>query len=94
MAKKENGDVIRGYRITKVIGPGMMAIAYAAQAPTGSKVFLKQYKSPVADRCLVRCLCRLSKRALGACGMGRLHFAVHHGCIRGDVGRAVLFPGV
>ena len=24
----------------------MMAIAYAAQAPTGSKVFLKQYKSP------------------------------------------------
>ena len=43
MAKKlKIGDVIRGYRITKVIGPGMMAVAYAAQAPTGSKVFLKK----------------------------------------------------
>jgi serine/threonine protein kinase len=47
MAKKlKVGDVIRGYRITKVIGPGMMAISYAAQAATGTKVFLKQYKSP------------------------------------------------
>jgi serine/threonine protein kinase len=47
MAKKlKVGDVIRGYSITKVIGPGMMAIAYAARAPTGAKVFLKQYKSP------------------------------------------------
>ena len=47
MAKKlKVGDVIRGYRITKVIGPGMMAIAYAARGPTGAKVFLKQYKSP------------------------------------------------
>jgi len=47
MAKKlKVGDVIRGYRITKVIGPGMMAVAYAAQSPTGAKVFLKQYKSP------------------------------------------------
>ena len=46
MAKKlKVGDVIRGYRITKVIGPGMMAI-YAARAATGAKVFLKQYKSP------------------------------------------------
>ena len=47
MAKKlKVGDVIRGYRITKVIGPGMMAISYAARAATGAKVFLKQYKSP------------------------------------------------
>jgi serine/threonine protein kinase len=47
MAKKlKVGDVIRGYRITKVIGPGMMAVAYAAQAAAGAKVFLKQYKSP------------------------------------------------
>jgi serine/threonine protein kinase len=47
MAKKlKIGDVIRGYRITKVFGPGMMAISYAAQAPTGAKVFFKQYKSP------------------------------------------------
>ncbi len=47
MAKKlKVGDVIRGYRITKVFGPGMMAISYAAQGPGGQKVFFKQYKSP------------------------------------------------
>jgi serine/threonine protein kinase len=47
VAKKlKIGDAIRGYRITKVFGPGMMAISYAAQAPTGRKVFFKQYKSP------------------------------------------------
>ncbi|MBP0445412.1 protein kinase [Roseomonas sp. SSH11] len=47
MAKKlKAGDIIHGYRITKVFGPGMMAISYAAQGPTGRKVFFKQYKSP------------------------------------------------
>jgi serine/threonine protein kinase len=47
MAKKlKVGDSIRGYRITKVFGPGMMAISYAARAPAGGKVFFKQYKSP------------------------------------------------
>jgi serine/threonine protein kinase len=47
MAKKlKVGDVIRGYRITKVFGPGMMAISYAALGPDGRKVFFKQYKSP------------------------------------------------
>ncbi len=47
MAKKlKVGDTIHGYRITKVFGPGMMAISYAALAPDGSKVFFKQYKSP------------------------------------------------
>ena len=47
MAKKlKAGDGIRGYRITKVFGPGMMAISYAALSPTGTKVFFKQYKSP------------------------------------------------
>jgi eukaryotic-like serine/threonine-protein kinase len=47
MAKKlKVGDSIRGYRITKVFGPGMMAISYAAQGPDGRKVFFKQYKSP------------------------------------------------
>jgi serine/threonine protein kinase len=47
MAKKlKVGDDIHGYRITKVFGPGMMAISYAAQGPSGAKVFLKQYKSP------------------------------------------------
>src|SRR4051794_35200214 len=47
MAKKlKVGDTIHGYRITKVFGPGMMAISYAAQTRTGEKVFFKQYKSP------------------------------------------------
>ena len=40
------GDEIHGYRITKVFGPGAMAISYAAQTPDGRKVFFKQYKSP------------------------------------------------
>jgi len=47
MAKKlKVGDAIRGYRVTKIFGPGMMAISYAAEGPGGAKVFLKQYKSP------------------------------------------------
>lgn len=47
MAKKlKVGNRIHGYRITKVFGPGMMAISYAAQASDGKKVFFKQYKSP------------------------------------------------
>ena len=47
MAKKlKAGDTIRGYRIVKVFGPGMMAISYAALSPSGGKVFFKQYKSP------------------------------------------------
>jgi serine/threonine protein kinase len=47
MAKKlKVGDTIRGYRVTKVFGPGMMAISYAAEGPGGVKAFLKQYKSP------------------------------------------------
>ncbi|MEO6760280.1 MAG: protein kinase [Saprospiraceae bacterium] len=47
MAKKLRvGDTIRGYRVTKVFGPGMMAISYGAEAPDGAQVFLKQYKSP------------------------------------------------
>lgn len=47
MAKKLRvGDTIRGYRVTKVFGPGMMAISYGAEAPSGEKIFLKQYKSP------------------------------------------------
>src|SRR5918998_5519768 len=47
MAKKlKVGDSIRGYRVTKIFGPGMMAISYAADGPGGTKVFLKQYKSP------------------------------------------------
>ncbi|MDB5930860.1 MAG: hypothetical protein JWR60_2567 [Polaromonas sp.] len=47
MAKKlKAGDSLHGYRITKVFGPGMMAISYAAETMAGQKVFFKQYKSP------------------------------------------------
>jgi len=47
VAKKlKLGDRIRGYRVTKVFGPGAMAISYAAEAADGTKIFLKQYKSP------------------------------------------------
>ncbi|MEO5568771.1 MAG: protein kinase [Gemmatimonadaceae bacterium] len=47
MAKKlKVGDTIRGYRVTKVFGPGMMAISYGAEGPGGTRIFLKQYKSP------------------------------------------------
>ena len=67
MAKKlKVGDVIRGYRITKVFGPGMMAISYAAQAPTGEKVFFKQYKSPAPTVVWYDGLRRLPEGALGA----------------------------
>lgn len=47
MAKKlKIDDVINGYRITRVFGPGAMAISYAAESPSGERVFFKQYKSP------------------------------------------------
>ena len=47
MAKKlKVGDTLRGYRVTKVFGPGAMAISYGAQSADGRKIFLKQYKSP------------------------------------------------
>lgn len=47
MAKKlKPDDVLNGYRITKVFGPGAMAISYAAESPAGERVFFKQYKSP------------------------------------------------
>jgi hypothetical protein len=47
MAKKLRvGDAIHGYRVTTVIGPGMMAISYGAESASGERVFLKQYKSP------------------------------------------------
>ena len=41
MAKKlKVGDTIRGYRVTKVFGPGMMAISYGAEARGGAQIFL------------------------------------------------------
>ncbi|MFC7738893.1 serine/threonine protein kinase [Roseomonas sp. GCM10028921] len=78
MAKKlKAGDLIHGYRITKVFGPGMMAISYAAQAPTGQKVFFKQYKSPAPTvvwyKGFVAYQKELSTRVLGG---KAAHFAV------------------
>lgn len=78
MAKKlKAGDLIHGYRITKVFGPGMMAISYAAQAPTGQKVFFKQYKSPAPTvvwyKAFVAYQKELSARVLGG---KAAHFAV------------------
>src|SRR5919202_5968717 len=47
MAKKlKVGDTLRGYRVTKVCVPGAMAISYAAESADGTRIFLKQYKSP------------------------------------------------
>jgi hypothetical protein len=47
MAKKlKAGDEINGYTITRVFGPGAMAISYEARGRTGQRVFFKQYKSP------------------------------------------------
>jgi len=38
MAKKlKAGDAVRGYRITKVFGPGMMAISYGALSAARAK---------------------------------------------------------
>src|SRR5688572_23737251 len=47
MAKKlKAGDEINGYTITRVFGPGAMAISYEARSRAGQRVFFKQYKSP------------------------------------------------
>src|SRR3954468_1890475 len=47
MAKKViSGDVINGYKVTQLLNSGALALSYAAIAPSGEKVFLKQYKSP------------------------------------------------
>lgn len=40
------GNKVRGYTIKEFINSGMMALSYAAIAPSGAKVFFKQYKSP------------------------------------------------
>jgi hypothetical protein len=38
MAKKlKVGDTIRGYRVTKVFGPGMMAKSYGAETASGGE---------------------------------------------------------
>ena len=79
MAKKlKVGDVIRGYRIIKVIGPGMMAVAYAAQAATGAKVFLKQYKSPAPTVVWYDAFVAYQRELSSRVRKGKAaHFAVH-----------------
>jgi serine/threonine protein kinase len=78
MAKKlKVGDVIRGYRVTKVIGPGMMAISYAAQAPTGAKVFLKQYKSPAPTVVWYDAFSPIGRSFQSVKNGKAAHFAVH-----------------
>lgn len=78
MAKKlKVGDAIRGYRIAKVFGPGMMAISYGARAPSGEKVFFKQYKSPAPTVVWYRDFVAYQKELSGRVRGGKAaHFAV------------------
>lgn len=49
MAKKyKPGQEVNGYRIIEFLTAGNMAISYKAEAGDGSRIFLKQYKSPSA----------------------------------------------
>ena len=60
MAKKlKVGDTIRGYRVTKVFGPGMMAISYGAEAPDGREGLPQAVQVAVADGGLVSSVRRL-----------------------------------
>ena len=78
MAKKLRvGDTVRGYRVTKVIGPGMMAIAYVAEAPSGGRIFLKQYKSPSPAVIWYEAFVAYQRELARRVGEGRAsHFAV------------------
>ena len=37
--KHKAGDIVHGYRITHVFHPGMMALAYEAEAPDGTHAY-------------------------------------------------------
>ena len=78
MAKKlKVGDILHGYRITKVFGPGMMAISYGAQTPTGQKIFFKQYKSPAPTVVWYDAFIAYQKELSGRVRDGKAgHFAV------------------
>jgi serine/threonine protein kinase len=78
MVKKlKVGDSLRGYRITKVFGPGMMAISYGAQTAGGEKVFLKQYKSPAPSVVWYTAFVAYQKELLARVRNGKAaHFAV------------------
>jgi hypothetical protein len=97
MAKKlKEGDVLNGYRITKVFGPGAMAISYAAQSPTGERVFFKQYKSPSVTvewyRPFVKYQKEINRRIAGEPSAQLLRAS--NRCFRGGVGRAKLLLGL
>jgi hypothetical protein len=97
MAKKlKVGDAIHGYRITKVFGPGMMAISYGAvRAATGEKVFFKQYKSPAPTVVWYRAFVDYQKELSRACATagGPLRGAPGRR-VRGGLGRPLLLPGL
>lgn len=78
MAKKlKVDDTIRGYRITKVLGPGMIAISYGARARSGEKVFFKQYKSPSPTVVWYEAFVAYQKELSGRISSGKAaHFAV------------------
>src|SRR3954464_5462950 len=78
MAKKlKIGDTIRGYRITKVFGPGAMAIAYGAESASGAKIFLKQNKSPAPTVVLYRRFVEYQRELSNRISAGKAaHYAV------------------
>jgi len=78
MAKKlKIGDILRGYRVTKVFGPGAMAIAYGAESASGVKIFLKQYKSPAPTVVWYRQFVEYQRELSNRIGAGKAaHYAV------------------
>lgn len=44
--KLKEGEVVKGYIVRRLLNVGAFAIAYDAVSPDGTRVFLKQYKSP------------------------------------------------
>ena len=97
MAKKlKLGDTLRGYRVTKVFGPGAMAISYAAQSAEGRKIFLKQSQVAVANGDLVLAVRELPAGAAARCEVRKGgHYAVPPSSMRSRaMGRPVLLPGV
>ena len=97
MAKKlKVGDIIRGYRITKVFGPGMMAISYAGAGAGRRKGLLQAVQVSGAERRLVPAVRRLSAGAVRARAKrkGSAFRGTPGRRVRGDVGRRLLFPGL
>ncbi|HEY8580110.1 MAG TPA: protein kinase [Beijerinckiaceae bacterium] len=80
MAKKlKVGDVVGHFTVTKVFGPGMMAISYRAQSPSGEPVFLKQYKSPSPTVVWYKPFVAYQHELARRVSSGRAqHFAVRH----------------